>query len=311
MWVKPTRKAAMTPIPDPTAPRHSAGLGAAAALSVVLIWAAWLIATRYSIGGSLSAFDLSLLRYGIPATLLTPVWLRTGLWPKSVPKLPFVLMVLGSGAPFFQVVAFGMRSTPASAAGVLLPGLMPLATALIGMALLHERPDMMRKIGMAAIFAGGLVLLVANIGDETLSWISYTVLPVGATLWAVYTHAFRRSGLSAFEGAALICAWSTILNLLFTPFVEIHLFSAPFAETGLQIVTQGILSGLVATLLYGTAVRSLGSTQAAAYTAVSPVAAAIGGALVLGEPLGLATIAAALITGIGVLLSTGIVSRRL
>ncbi|WP_159952908.1 DMT family transporter [Rhizobium sp. 18065] len=300
----------MTPIPDTTAPRHSAGLGAAAALSVVLIWAAWLISTRHSIGGSLSAFDLSLLRYGIPAALLTPVWLRTGLWPKGVPKLPLVLMVLGSGAPFFQVVAFGMRSTPASAAGVLLPGLMPLATALIGVALLGERPDMMRKIGMTAIFAGGLLLLFANIGDGSLSWISYTVLPTGATLWAVYTHAFRRSGLSAFEGAALICVWSTILNLLFLPFVDVHLLSAPFSETGLQILTQGVLSGLVATLLYGTAVRSLGGTQAAAYTAVTPVAAAIGGRLILGEPLGMAAMAAALITGVGVLLSTGILSRR-
>lgn len=299
---------------DATAPSKSelsSGLGALSALSVVLIWAAWLVSTRHSVGTSLTALDLSLLRYGIPAVVLAPVWLRTGLWPKSVPKLPLVLMILGSGAPFFQVVGFGMKATPASAAGVLLPGVMPLMTALIGIALLGERPDRMRKLGMVAIFAGGVILLAANLSSGGgLTWVSYVILPLGATLWAIYTHAFRRSGLSAFEGGALICIWSTLLNLAALPFVETHLLQAPVAELGLQVLTQGILSGLAATLLYGAAVRSLGGTKAAAYTAVTPAAAAFGGAIFLGEALGPATIAAALITGIGVLLSTGVLSRK-
>lgn len=289
----------------------SAGLGAASALSVVLIWAAWLVSTRHSVGTSLTALDLSLLRYGIPAALLAPYWLRTGLWPKNTPKLPLILMVVGSGAPFFQVVGFGMKATPASAAGVLLPGVMPLMTAIIGMLLLGERPDRMRRLGMAAIFAGGAILLIHNLSTGgNLTWISYVILPIGATLWAVYTHAFRRSGLSAFEGGALICVWSTILNLAFLPFIGSHLLDVPVAELGLQVLTQGILSGLVATLLYGAAVRSLGGTKAAAYTAVTPAAAAFGGALFLGEPLAVATIAAAMVTGVGVLLSTGLLSRR-
>ncbi len=178
-------------------------LGAAAALSVVLIWASWLISTRHSVGAGLGPLDLSLLRYGIPALVLTPVWWRTGLFPKGAMG-PIALMVLGSGAPFFQLVAFGMRHTPASAAGVLLPGLMPLAVALIGMAFLGERPDRWRRFGMAAILSGGVLLLLDSLRGGSLGWISFTILPAGATLWAIYTHAFRRSGLNAFEGAALI-----------------------------------------------------------------------------------------------------------
>ena len=300
----------MTVASPATRPPLSAGLGAASALSVVLIWAAWLISTRHSVGTALTALDLSLLRYGVPALLLAPFWLRTGLWPRGTPKLTLVLMVLGSGAPFFHLVGFGMKATPASAAGVLLPGVMPLAAALIGILLLGERPDRMRKLGMLAILSGSVLLLVENLSSGRLSWVSYTVLPAGATLWAIYTHAFRKSGLSAFEGGALICIWSTIINLALIPFLGTHLLTAPIAETGLQFVTQGLLSGLLATLLYGTAVRSLGGTQAAAYTAVTPVAAAIGGALLLGEPLGVVTIVATLVTGAGVLLSTGLLSAR-
>jgi drug/metabolite transporter (DMT)-like permease len=74
-------------------PQRANALGAAAALSVVLIWATWLISTRYSLKTSLSPLDLSLLRYGLPALVLAPFWLKTGLWPKSVPKLPLVLKI--------------------------------------------------------------------------------------------------------------------------------------------------------------------------------------------------------------------------
>lgn len=287
-----------------------AALGAASALSVVLIWASWLVSTRHSVGSALTPLDLSLMRYGLPAIVLAPVWLRTGLWPRGVPKLPLVLMILGSGALFFQIVAFGMRHTPASAAGVLLPGSMPLFTALIGILVLGERPDRGRKLGMAAIVLGGVTLLAGSIGGEGLSWISYTVLPVGATCWAIYTHAFKHSGLSAFEGAALICVWSTFINLIILPFVGTGLFDVPAQEIGLQLLTQGVLSGLVSTICYGWAVRVLGGTQAAAYTAITPVAAALAGGWLLAEPLGSAVITAAVVTGVGVLLSTGILSRR-
>lgn len=285
-------------------------LGAFSALGVVLIWASWLVSTRHSVGTSLTALDLSLIRYGLPAVVLAPFWLRTGLWPRNVPKLPLVLMVLGSGALFFQVVGFGMRHTPASAAGVLLPGAMPFFTALIGMLVLGERPDNGRKLGMAAILVGGVILLAGSLAGHELSWISYVVLPFGATCWAVYTHAFKHSGLNAFEGGALIAVWSTMINLALLPFFGTGLFDAPAGEIGLQILTQGVLSGLVSTILYGWAVRSLGGTQAAAYTAITPVAAALAGGWILGEPVGIAIITAAFVTGAGVLLSTGILSRR-
>ena len=301
---------------DTTMAQHgsrSTALGAAATLGVVLIWASWLVSTRYSLdarSNTLTTLDLSLIRYGLPALLLAPVWLRTGLWPGNVPKLPLVLMVLGAGALFFQIVAFGMRVTTASAAGVLLPGAMPFFTALIGIVVLGERPDIFRKIGLAAIFAGSMVLLAGETFGNLLPWQSYVILPLGATCWAIYTHAFRYSGLTAVEGAALISVWSTIINLALLPFFGTGLFEAPAYEIGLQLLTQGILSGLLSVILYGAGVRMLGASQAAAYTAITPVAAAFAGAWILGEAVGLPVIVAAFVTGAGVLLSTGFLSRK-
>ncbi|MEK1927556.1 MAG: EamA/RhaT family transporter, partial [Rhizobium giardinii] len=58
------------------------------------------------------------------------------------------------------------------------------------------------------------------------------------------------------------------------------------------------------------AVRALGGTQAAAFTAITPVLATLGGGVLLGEETGLFEISAAVITGLGVAMSTGLFSPK-
>ncbi|OCP16610.1 MULTISPECIES: DMT family transporter [unclassified Ensifer] len=285
--------------------------GYAGALVTVLIWAGWILATRHTAGTALGTIDLGLIRYGIPALVLAPVWLRTGLLPRKLPILLLLLMVAGSGALFFQVAAFAIHATPASSVGVLLGGTMPLATALIGITIFGERPDRMRVAGFAAIVAGVALLLARSLaGTAGIGWTGYALLPAAATLWAIYTHAFRRSGLSPLEGSALIAIWSFLIHLLLAGIYGSTLASVPLKEIALQITSQGLLSGLIAMVAYGVAVRSLGGTQAAAFTALTPVLAMVGGAMLLGERIGPFEIVAAIITAAGVALSTGILSPR-
>lgn len=285
--------------------------GYAGAFVTVLIWAGWILATRHTAGTALGTIDLGLIRYGVPALILAPVWLKTGLLPRKLPVLLLILMVAGSGALFFQVAAFAIHATPASSVGVLLGGSMPLATALIGITLFGERPDRMRIAGFAAIVAGVALLLARSlVGTSGASWTGYALLPAAGALWAIYTHAFRRSGLSPLEGSALIAVWSFLIHLLLAGIFGSTLASVPLKEIALQVTSQGLLSGLVAMVAYGVAVRSLGGTQAAAFTALTPVLAMIGGAVLLGEQIGPFEIVAAIITATGVALSTGILSPR-
>ncbi|WDZ77632.1 DMT family transporter [Ensifer adhaerens] len=285
--------------------------GYAGAVVTVLIWAGWILATRHSAGTALGTIDLGLIRYGVPALLLTPVWLKTGLLPRKLPILLLALMVAGSGAVFFQVSAFAIHSVPASSVGILLGGSMPLATALIGMTLFGERPDRMRMVGFAAIVVGVVILLARNLAaSASTGWAGYALLPAAATLWAIYTHAFRRSGLSPLQGSALIAAWSFLIHLVLAACFGSTLAGVPIKEIALQITSQGILSGLVAMVAYGFAVKSLGSTQAAAFTALTPVLAMIGGAVLLGEQIGPFEMLAAVVTAVGVALSTGVLSTR-
>lgn len=295
------------------APRHetpSLAVGYAGAAVTVLIWATWILATRHTASTTLGTVDIGLIRYGIPAAVLTPVWLRTGLLPKGLPPLALVLMVAGAGFVFFQVTASALQATPAGPAGILLGGSMPLATAMIGMTLFGERPDRMRLLGLAAIVAGVAVLLAGSLVESGMSLAGALLLPVGAVLWAGFTHAFRGSGLTALQGTALIAAWSFLLHLPLAAVFGVSLGNTAAADLVPQIVSQGLLSGLVATLAYGTAIRALGGSQAAAFTALTPVLATLGGGYFLGEPISDFAIVAAVVVGAGVALSTGILSAR-
>jgi len=284
--------------------------GYAGGAVTVLIWASWFLATRHSAATPLGSIDIGLIRYGVPALVLAPVWLKTGLLPKGLPLYLLALMVAGAGAVFFLVTTLAIHSTPAASSGILLGGSMPLATAVIGILLFGERPDITRKLGLAAIVGGVLILLVESLADASLPWTSFVMLPAGAVLWASYTHAFRRSGLTALQASALVAIWSFLVIAALAMFFGTSLAQASAADLGLQVLSQGVLSGLVAMVAYGTAVKTLGGTQAAAFTALTPVLATIGGGVLLGEPVGMAEIAAAVITGIGVALSTGIAARK-
>ena len=287
----------------------SQATGYAGAVVTVLIWAAWMLATRQSAATSLNSIDIGLIRFGIPALVLAPVWWRTGLLPRGVPLRILLPMVAGSGIVFLHVAATALQVTPAGPAAILLGGAMPLATALIGILLFGERPDRMRLLGLSGIVAGVAILLAGSLTGSGMTLGGLVLLPLGALLWAGFTLAFRRSGLSALQGAAIIAAWSFLLNLPLVAVFGQHVTQASLAELLPQVLSQGILSGLVATLAYGTAIRALGGSQAAAFTALTPVLATLGSGYLLGEPVGLTALLAALVTGAGVALSTGILSK--
>jgi drug/metabolite transporter (DMT)-like permease len=289
--------------------------GAAAALLTVSIWAGWIVATRQAVGTPLGPVDIGLLRYGIAALLLAPIWWRLGLLPRGVPRGALALMVVGSGTPFFLIAATAMTHAPAAHAGALMPGAMPLWAGLIGWAVLGERLGRYRALGYALIAAGVLVLLWgALIGGAGMAlpegaWKGHVLFLCGGFLWAAYTHAFRRTGLDAFQAAAVVSAWSTLAFLALLPFAGTGFGRVDLATLGAQAFSQGILSGIVAIVAYGVSVRRLGSTQASAFSALVPTMAALGGLAFLGEVPGPADVAGGLIVGAGVLLATGLVRR--
>lgn len=262
---------------------HPSLIGVASALGAILIWAGWIVATRYA-AQTLDISIVALLRYGIPALALTPLWLRTGLMPRGVSMRALLALIVGAGTPFFLAAAFGMRFAPAAEVGPLLPGTMPLFVALLAGLFYREHMSALRKAGFLLIAAGIVVIVAPQMLAAPTDAIGHVLILVSALLWAIYTIALRQTGLSAFEATALISVWSAISML---PFGTMPLIDAiqqgRVAEITLQALVQGILSGIVATILFAIAILRLGPSRAAAFAALLPALVAILAVPVLGE----------------------------
>jgi drug/metabolite transporter (DMT)-like permease len=282
-----------------------------AALTTVVIWALWMVGTRHAVTHDLPPAAIGILRFGVPALLLAPVWWRLGLCPRRVRPL-LLVGVLVSGAPFFIIVANAMRFAPAPDIGPLLPGTMPLFVAMIGYTMFGDRLGRRRVLGfvliaVAVVCIGGRGLL--NMADG--AWRGHGLLLLGALLWGIYTHAYRRSGLTPVQGAALIGAWSVLILVPFggPPLVQ-AIMSGLAGAVLAQALLQGLLSGVIAIVLYGVAIDRLGASKAAAVSPLGPVLAVLLAIPILGDYPDAAALVGMVSAALGVILASGVVPER-
>lgn len=289
--------------------RQAALIGTAAALGAVLIWSGWIVATRHA-AQTLEISVVALLRYGIPALALTSLWLNLGLLPSGVSRKLLATLVIGAGAPFFLTAALGMRFAPAAEVGPLLPGAMPLFTALLVGFFFREKSTWWRTAGFVLIGAGVMAVVVPEIFYNSSEIGGHLLVLLSALLWAVYTVALRRSGFTPFQATAFISVWSTIALLPFATMPLINtLADGRAGEVAVQALVQGVLSGIVATILFAIAILELGASRAAAFAALIPVLVAALAYPLLGEIPTSLTIVGILATSLGVALASGAFER--
>lgn len=278
-------------------------LGVAAGIGMVAVWGSWAAITRK---GALE-IDLPILvliRFLVPAIVFLPVTLRVGLLPANVPVGQIALMVLGSGAFFFLCAAWALSLAPVAEVGPLLPATPPLFVAIY-MAL--GQGHRFRRVQIA-----GLVLITLGIAIIVgwHMWQSHQILAghflalFAALLWAIYTVVFRKSGMSALECAAVVSAWSAFLAVPFgLSFLIDEWQAGHHVEILAQVAMQGIGSGVIAVLLYGISIRTLGAPEAAAMVALSSVVSVALAVPLLGEYPGRMAIVGILAMTAGVVLT--------
>lgn len=287
-------------------------LGAAAALLTVLLWAAGLVATRFGVTGSLSLWDVVFLRLVLPALLLVPVLVRLQL-PASMQALPpsrrigiFAVLVAGAGLPFMLVSSTGMIFAPAAHAGALMPGSMPLFAALLAVLLLGERFNLQRRLGTLLMLLGAIAVGGWQVIDGTgQAWIGDLMFVCCGAMWACYTIAMKKSGLGAWQAAAVVYVSAFVLYIpIYLLWLDSHLAQAPLFEIAVQLV-QSVASGLLSMAAYGFAVRRLGAASAAAFAALTPALTALLAVPLLGEWPEPVTWAGILAVSLGVALANG------
>lgn len=282
-------------------------VGCAAALTAALLGAGWQIATRHGVTTSFGPLDIALVRYGIPAMVLLPLWRRLGWWPRGIGWRDGVLLMAG-GLPFALCVLAGAQLAPVAHMGVFMAGMMPVFTALLALLLHREALTGARLAGLAVILLGVAMLGHRSFEAATGHWRGDLFFLLASLAWSAHTVGFRRCGLRPWQAASLVNGWSVVGVILLLPFTGgLKLLSAPAAELLLQVAWQGVLAGLVGQVVYFVAVARLGSSRAALSGALVPALSALGGAWLLGEALGRAEALAVGAVCIGVLMASGAV----
>lgn len=291
----------------PSHPTDSAMPGVGFGLMAALIWGAWPVISGLGVGQSLSALDITALRFAIAGLILLPLVLhrRTDVlsWPRSL------MLSIGAGAPYVLIMTGGLTYAPAGHAGVITPSCMLIFSTLGSRWLLGDEISPNRWIGIGVIVTG--VVCIGWSGFSTREgnvWIGDIMFVVGGGLWASYTLLSKLWRVDALHATALVSVVSMVLYLpVYLLTSKSNLMQTPLDELLLQGVFQGVFASIIALLCYTRSVGLLGAARGAVFAALVPGIAVLLAYPVLGEVLG-----AQEIVGVGaVTIGMGIALGRL
>jgi drug/metabolite transporter (DMT)-like permease len=251
--------------------RQSAVAGAAYGSLASLIWAGFPAVTKLAMASqTLTAWDVTALRFAAGGLILLPLFARLRLG--KLEAWQALLLACGAGAPYVLLTAGGLAFAPAGHMGVLTPSCMLLTSTVGSALLLRERLSPGRLAGVLAIF-GGILMLgwdgLANHGE--LTWLGDLMFVTGGLFWASYTLVSRALAVEALHATAVVAVLSMVLYLPgYAWLAGGSLAAAPWREIAIQVMFQGVLSAVVALLLYTRAVAILGAARGALFAALVP-----------------------------------------
>jgi drug/metabolite transporter (DMT)-like permease len=300
------------PTPSTQAPHISPRtIGIAAAVITVLIWTSFILIARASAdparGGLLTPLDLAYCRIVGAALILLP-WgaylvrrdraegMASASWLGLSPLSRRVTVTVGFfGGLLYALLAYsGFAYAPAVHASVLMPGSLPLWTALLAAWLLRDHITPARAVGLGLIvlgdlLVGGLSLLRAFEGGQV--WLGDLLFMSAALCWATYSVLARHHGLDAVRATIAITTFAAVTYvpmysvLALTGTVQAQVFTAPLKEVLFQTLFQGWGSVVISGITFTQMIRYFGPVRSTMITALVPGLSAIGAVLLLGEPL--------------------------
>jgi drug/metabolite transporter (DMT)-like permease len=259
--------------------------GAFCGLVAVCIWAAFIVVSRLGVSTSLTPWDVAAIRFTVAGALLFPYVIRKGLALERLGWIGIGAIILGCGAPMVLLVNTGLLFAPAAHGGALFPGVMPLMVALLAAAILKEAFTPQKTVGLALIVLGAIgIVWITGGAFGTTQNIGHALFLAAGFVWACYTVAMRRGRLDGLHAAAIAGVGSLVLYLpIYALITDASVLKAPPFDIALQAIVQGVLTAIVALLLYGRMVNLLGATTGAAFVALTPAMTALMGIPILGE----------------------------
>ena len=258
--------------------------GALFGLAAVSIWAGNIVVAGLGLRSSLTPWDITAIRFAVAGLVLLPFLTRRGLALDRLGWLGVAALVLG-GAPTVMLANAGLLFAPASHAGALFPGVMPLMVAVLAAVILKEAVTPQKKAGFVLI-ATGVVGIAWGSGGTigTTQNIGHLFFLGAALAFACYTVAMRRARLDGLHAAAISAVGSMLIYMPpYSMLAGSGIFDASAGAIALQALVQGLLTAVFSYVAYGLAVGILGASSGAAFAASCPAMTAFMAIPILGE----------------------------
>jgi drug/metabolite transporter (DMT)-like permease len=246
--------------------------------------------TRFVIGAT-DPVTLGVFRFGTGFLILLPIAIASGRrWPEGRDWVAAALL----GILFFFAfsILFNLAYTWTTAArGALALSTMPLMTMLVAAAVGEERLSLRKSVGVVIAMGGVALALASGVRNAPPdAWRGEAVMLAGTfcmSLYNVWARPFMARAdpltfLTAGMGAATACllVWAIAIG----GFSAVRDFNTAH---WIAVGYLGVLGSAVIFFLWVYALSHTTPTKAAVSITVNPVFAALVGALVIGEPIGI------------------------
>jgi len=278
-------------------PAERAGILAAVASSAFGGMAA--AVTRFVIDAT-DPVTVAVFRFGLGFLILLPIALvLRSRWPRGRDWLGVAALGAMFYGVFFVVYAESLVYTTA-ARGSLAVSTLPVLTMIVAAALGREALTIRKFSGVVIAMSGVAFALAAGLAEAPPeAWRGDLIMLGGILSMALY-NVFSRPLMqrsSALGYATAGMAFGAGLNLCFTNFEAVAAFG-PAQWTA--VLYLGIFAGGLGFYLWVYALERASPTRVANTITVSPIAAALLGAVLVGEPIGVSLVIGVIAVGAGI-----------
>ena len=286
---------------QPSAPRRSRTFGIAALLLVNVFWGLSFIASKYALTAGFPPMTLATLRYLFAALVLTPLALRkpNGLRLERR-DIPMAVFSSALGITLYYYLEYtGMMYTTASTASLILAAI-PVFSLLYGVLFQRQRASGRQWLNVGLSLLGVFLIIGVDALGAGAGSLRGNLMIVGCCLsWVGYIQTSAR--LRATYPSLKLTAWQALFALAtLIPFAlaERSRWVPVDALAWACAVGLALICSALCYFLYAEALSAVDPFTASLFININPIAAVLGGALLLGERMAAAQwVGGALILG--------------
>jgi drug/metabolite transporter (DMT)-like permease len=282
-------------------------LGVAAALLSSTLGGLAAVATRFVVG-TVDPVTIAAFRFGGGFVLLLPIALALrSRWPQRRDWIGVALLGLMFFALFFIIYNIALAYTTAGRATLALSTL-PLLTMVVAAMLRAELFGMRKTSGVLIASAGVALALTTGLGEAPPGAWRGDLLMIGGTLAMAFYNVWSRPFIARSSPLGFVTACmgfgGVSLGLLAGSTGGFAVATGFGVPQWLAVAYLAAFGGAAAFYLWIFALELTTPTRVANTMAVNPLAASLGAALVLGEPIGLNVIVGIVAVFIGIWLAS-------